>query len=71
MWACNERAAAFYCCFTAALLLLYLCFTAALPRNMHRYDLGAKPPDAPFWDLIAFCAGTGGRYCMRAYATSV
>jgi Na+/H+ antiporter NhaD/arsenite permease-like protein len=27
---------------------------------MGMYDLTAYPPDAPFWDLIAFCAGTGG-----------
>jgi Na+/H+ antiporter NhaD/arsenite permease-like protein len=38
---------------------------------MGMYDLTAYPPDAPFWDLIAFCAGTGGSMLIIGSAAGI
>ncbi|MGE3954513.1 MAG: sodium:proton antiporter NhaD [Parachlamydiales bacterium] len=39
--------------------------------TMSMYDLTAFPIDSPFWDLIAYCAGTGGSILIIGSAAGV
>ncbi len=38
---------------------------------MGMYDFSMHPPDSPFWELIAFCAGTGGSMLIIGSAAGV
>lgn len=38
---------------------------------MGMYDLTAHPVDSQFWDLIAFCAGTGGSMLIIGSAAGI
>ncbi len=38
---------------------------------MGMYDLSHYPPDSNFWDMVAFCAGTGGSILLIGSAAGV
>jgi Na+/H+ antiporter NhaD/arsenite permease-like protein len=38
---------------------------------MSMYDLSAYPPDSSFWNLVAYCAGTGGSMLIIGSAAGV
>ncbi len=39
--------------------------------SISMYPLSSYPPDSPFWDLIAYCAGTGGSMLIIGSAAGV
>ncbi len=39
--------------------------------SMGMYDLSTFPPDHPFWELLAYCAGTGGSLLIIGSAAGV
>lgn len=39
--------------------------------SMGMYSMATYPPDSPFWDLVAFCAGTGGSILIIGSAAGV
>jgi NhaD family Na+/H+ antiporter len=39
--------------------------------SISMYDLSAFPPDSPFWNLVAYCAGTGGSILIIGSAAGV
>ncbi len=39
--------------------------------SMGMYDLSTYPPDHDFWELLAYCAGTGGSILIIGSAAGV
>lgn len=39
--------------------------------TMGMYDLSKFPPDSTFWQLISFCAGTGGSMLITGSAAGI
>jgi NhaD family Na+/H+ antiporter len=64
--------------FNPAMIALLIGFGSAIVDNVplvaatiSMYDLSRFPVDAPFWNLVAYCAGTGGSMLIIGSAAGV
>ena len=63
---------------SSEIIALVIGFVSAIIDNvplvaasMSMYDLSQFPPDSPFWNLVAYCAGTGGSMLIIGSAAGV